>query len=111
MCQGEANLCLLYYITAPFYEANIPFLMNNQQIRKKVEKLMEEERKVEKNRNRNSATEVAKRNAHQENLDRTFLIPPGSYGGHQEGQEGLDSRHHQGPQEEGHEQGARQDKA
>ena len=56
VCQGEANPCLLYYITAPFYEANIPFLMNNQQIRKKVEKLMEEERKVEKNRNRNSAT-------------------------------------------------------
>ena len=48
--------------------------MNNQQIKKKVEKLVEEERKVERNRKRSSAAEVARRNAHQENLERTFLI-------------------------------------
>ena len=74
VCQGENNPCLLYAITAPYYQANIPFLVNNQQIRKKVEKLLEEERKVERNRNKNSAAEIAKRAGHQENLDKTFSI-------------------------------------
>ena len=74
VCQGEANPCLLYFITAPFYEAHIPFLINNQQIKKKVEKLVEEDRKVERNRHRNTEAEVTRRNAHQDNLNRTFLI-------------------------------------
>ena len=34
ICCGQNNPCLLYTITAPFYEANIPFLINNQKINK-----------------------------------------------------------------------------
>ena len=45
VCQGEGNPCLLYTITAPYYHANIPFLISNIKIRKKVEKLVEEQKK------------------------------------------------------------------
>ena len=75
ICQGQNNnQCLIYYITAPYYHTNIPFLINNQKIKIKVEKLVEEERKLWKNRTRNSATEIAKRVAFEAFLDKTFLV-------------------------------------
>ena len=43
-------------------------------IKKKVEKLVEEEKKVERNRLKTSAAEIAKRAAHQANLEKTFSI-------------------------------------
>ena len=74
VCQGEANPCLIYTITAAFFEANIPFLVSNKVIKKKVEALVEEDRKVERGRLKNSAAEVARRAAHQATLDKTFSI-------------------------------------
>ena len=74
VCQGEANPCLIYTITAAFFEANIPFLVSNKVIKKKVEALVEEERKVARNRLKNSAAEVARRAAHQADLNKTFSI-------------------------------------
>ena len=74
ICHGENNPCLLYTITAPYYKANITFLINNQKIRKKIEKLLEEERKLDKHKNKNTAAEVAKRAAFGDLLDKTFLI-------------------------------------
>ena len=74
ICHGENNPCLLYKITAPYYKANIPFLINNQKIKKKIEKLLEEDRKLDRHKNKNTAAEVEKRPAFGDLLDKTFSI-------------------------------------
>ena len=74
VCDGKLVLCLLYTITAPYYHANIPFVVNNQKIKKKVEKLLEEDRKLERNRTKNTQSEVTKRAAFQDHLNMTFNV-------------------------------------
>ena len=75
ICQGQNyNESLIYYITAPYYHTNIPFLINNQKIKKKIEKLLEEDRKLDRHKNKNTAAEVEKRAAFGDLLDKTFSI-------------------------------------
>ena len=74
ICHGQNNPCLMYIITAPYFLANIPFIINNKKIKQKIEKLLEEDRKIERNRTKNTEAEIKKREAFEDTLNLTFDI-------------------------------------
>ena len=74
VCHGRTTPCLIHTITAPFYFCGIPFLINNLKIKKKIEKLIEEDKKVDKNKKKTNPEQVAKRAAFQAYLDQTFDV-------------------------------------
>ena len=39
-CENKTNQCLIYAITAPYYQVNMPFLISDKEIKKSVENLL-----------------------------------------------------------------------
>ena len=73
-CSEGPEQCLVYWITAPFYHAMVPFLVGDRKIYEKTVELKETVAKVKKNAKKNTAWAIEEREALERRLDTTFNI-------------------------------------
>ena len=75
-CQGRPEQCLAYYITAPYFQVNLPFLVNNKEIKQNIEKLISSDRAIKKLGGSTAA--VKRKTEFQQYLDKTFRVISGN---------------------------------
>ena len=69
-CQNRPNQCITYFISAPYYQANIPFLVSNKEIKQNIEKLLCNDRAIKKLGG--SPAAIQKKAKHQQYLEDFF---------------------------------------
>lgn len=73
-CSTREEQCLLYRLTAPFYNAMVPFLLTDKKIYEKTAELKEKAAKIRKDSNKHNARVVEAREEFERMLDTTFYI-------------------------------------
>ena len=75
-CENKTNQCLIYAITAPYYQVNMPFLISDKEIKKSIENLLEKDRAAKKLDGKNSAAANQKKVEYRQYLDNIFQVFP-----------------------------------
>ena len=73
-CHEKTEQCLMFFITAPYYDAMMPFVISDKKIFEKTVKLKETAVKVKKSAKKTTAAAIQERNSFEEHLDTTFKI-------------------------------------
>ena len=73
-CATKAEQCLLYFITAPYYHAMVPFLISDKKIYDKTVALKEASAKVKKSVSKTSASAIQEREEFNAMVGKTFMV-------------------------------------
>ena len=71
-CHEEDNQCALYFVTAPYYHALLPFVISDKKIKEHIEKLTQVNTKAKKNASKQTPAYVEQQARHEAYLDQTF---------------------------------------
>ena len=78
-CHFAEKQCLIYYITAPFYQVLLPFLIPNKKISEKLEKLKKMEDKIKKSAKKETPGAVLEREEFEVHKDLPFHVVHSEY--------------------------------
>ena len=73
-CESRENQCLIYRITAPFYQVNLPFLVSDKEIKKSIENVVNKDRAIKKLDGKNSAAANQKKAEFNQYLAKIFPV-------------------------------------
>ena len=78
-CHYTESQCLIYFISAPYFHAGLPFLRSNKVLKENVEKLIKAEENIRKNAKKQNPAAILQREQHETYLDQTFDAISPSY--------------------------------
>ena len=73
-CHARDGQCVLYYVTAPYYHALLPFVITDKKIKQHIEKLTQINTKAKKNASKQAQAYVEQQALHKVYLDQTFPV-------------------------------------
>ena len=73
-CKNSTLQCIVYFVTAPFYRAGLPFLVSDKKIKDNIEKLVKADKKANMNSARMTPAAIKLRDDHEHFLEQTFCV-------------------------------------
>ena len=73
-CHETDDQCVLYFVTAPYYHASLPFVITDKKIKEHIETLTQINTKARKNASKRTPAYVQQQALHEVYLDKTFPV-------------------------------------
>ena len=63
-CHARSEQCILYYITAPYFHAGLPFIIGDKRLKEGIEKVARSDVKAKMNSTRQNPASIRQREEH-----------------------------------------------